>query len=245
MTTLQTRLPTKRRDAPRPIPPLEPGDRLTRDEFERRYNAMPDLKKAELIEGEVHMAAAVKFEQHGYPHSTLMGCLFLYAAETGGVVAGDNTSLKLDLDNMPQPDCLLMRLPEFGGQAEIVDGYIEGAPEWIGEVSSSTVSIDLHAKLNVYRRSGVREYLVWRTQDEEIDWFVLREGQFERLPTDADGILRSQQFPGLWLDVAAMTAGNLKQVIQVLQQGIATAEHAKFVEMLAQQKAKTTASDRS
>ena len=236
MTVLQTSPPVKRRDAFRLTPPLEQGDRLTRDEFERRYNAMPNLKKAELIEGVVYMAAAVKFEQHGYPHGTLMGWLFLYAAETGGVVAGDNSSLKLDLDNMPQPDCLLLRLPEFGGQAEIVDGYIEGAPEWVGEVSSSTVSLDLHAKLHVYRRNGVREYLVWRTQDEEMDWFVLREGQFERLPADADGILRSQQFPGLWLDAAAMTSGNLKRVIEVLQQGLASAEHAAFVQTLAQQK---------
>lgn len=236
MTALQTSLPVKRRDAPRPTPPLEQGDRLTRDEFERRYNAMPSLKKAELIEGVVYMAAAVKFEGHAHEHTHLGGWLALYESEIGGVVAGDNSSLKLDLDNMPQPDCLLMRLPEFGGQAEIVDGYIEGAPEWVGEVSSSTVSLDLHAKLHVYRRSGVREYLVWRTQDDEIDWFALREGQFERLPADADGILRSQQFPGLWLDAAAMTSGNLKRVIEVLQQGLASAEHVAFVQTLAQQK---------
>lgn len=237
MTTLQTRLPVKRRNVPRPTPPLEQGDRLTRDEFERRYNAMPDLKKAELIEGVVYMAAAaVKFEGHAHEHTHLGAWLAWYEAETGGVVAGDNSSLKLDLDNMPQPDCLLMRLPEFGGQADIVDGYVEGAPELVGEVSSSTVSFDLHTKLNVYRRHGVREYLVWRTQDEEIDWFILREGQFERLAPDADEILRSPQFPGLWLDAAAMTAGNLKRVIQVLQEGLASAEHAEFVSQLAQQK---------
>lgn len=236
MTALQTLPPVKRRDAQRTPPPLEQGDRLTRDEFERRYNAMPDLKKAELIEGVVYMAAAVKFEKHGHPHCHFMGWLALYEAETGGVVAGDNTTVRLDLDNEPQPDCLLIRLPEFGGQAQIVDGYIEGAPELVGEVSSSTVSFDLHTKLNVYRRNGVREYLVWRTQDEEIDWFVLREGQFERLAPDADGILRSPQFPGLWLDATAMTAGNLKRVIQVLQQGLASAEHTEFVSQLAQQK---------
>ena len=127
-------------------------------------------------------------------------------------------------------------LPEFGGQADIVDGYIEGAPEWVGEVSSSTVSLDLHAKLNVYRRNGVREYFVWRTQDEAIDWFVLREGQFERLPPDADGFLRSRQYPGLWLDPEAMTSGRLKRVIEVLQQGLASPEHAAFVERLASHK---------
>lgn len=236
MTALQTLPPAKRRDSQRTVPPLEQGDCLTRDEFERRYNAMPNLKKAELIEGEVHMAAAVKFEGHAHEHNQLNVWLGLYAIETGGVVAGDNSSLKLDLDNMPQPDCLLMRLREFGGQAEIVDGYIEGAPEWIGEVSSSTVSIDLHSKLNVYRRSGVREYLVWRTQDKEIDWFVLRGGQFDRLTQGTDGIIRSEQFPGLWLDPAAMVSANLKQVIGVLRQGLDSPEHAEFVKLLASQK---------
>ncbi|MFM9964107.1 MAG: Uma2 family endonuclease [Planctomycetaceae bacterium] len=236
MTALQTLLPTKRRNVLKPPPLLEQGDRLSRDEFERRYNAMPNLKKAELIEGVVYMAAAVKVEKHGHEHNHLNVWLGIYESETGGTLAGDNSSLKLDLDNMPQPDCLLMRLPEFGGQADIVDGYIEGAPELIGEVSSSTVSFDLHAKLNVYRRNGVCEYVVWRTQDEEIDWFVLREGQFERLAPDADGILRSEQFPGLWLDAAAMTSGHLKRVIQVLQQGVASAEHAEFVSQLAKEK---------
>ena len=236
MTVLQTSPPVRRRDTAGSTPQLEQGDRLTRDEFERRYNAMPNLKKAELIEGVVYMAAAVKFEQHGHQHLHLNVWLGLYEADTGGVVAGDNSSLRLDLDNMPQPDCLLLRLPEFGGQAEIVDGYIEGAPELVGEVSSSSVSFDLHAKFNVYRRNGVREYLVWRTQDEAIDWFILREGQFERLSPDADGILRSPGFPGLWLDPAAMTSGNLKQVIQVLQQGLASTEHTEFVGQLAQQK---------
>ncbi len=221
-----------RTSSPVILPPLEPGDRLTRDEFERRYEAMPDLKKAELIEGVVYMAAAVKVEQHGHLHSHLNTWLVLYEIETGGVLVGDNSTVRMDLDNEPQPDCLLMRLPEFGGQAEIVDGYVEGAPEWVGEVSSSTASLDLHAKLNVYRRNGVREYFVWRVRDAEIDWFVLREGQFERLPPGADGILRSEQFPGLWLDPAAMTSGDLRQVIEVLRQGLASPEHVEFVQAL-------------
>ncbi|MEB3275024.1 MAG: hypothetical protein VKJ85_14675 [Prochlorothrix sp.] len=33
------------------LPTLENGDRLSRPEFERRYQAMSHLKKAELIEG--------------------------------------------------------------------------------------------------------------------------------------------------------------------------------------------------
>ena len=227
MTALQTMPRSVRRP-----PPLEHGDRLSRDEFDRRYEATPELKKAELIEGIVYMAAAVRVEQHGYQHSHLMVWAGLYQIETGGVLVGDNSSVRMDLDNEPQPDCLLMRLPEFGGQADIVDGYVEGAPEWVGEVSASTASFDLHAKRNAYRRNGVREYLVWRVRDGEIDWFVLREGEYQRLAPEADGIIRSEQFPGLWLNPAAMTSGHMKQVIEVLRQGLASPEHAAFVAAL-------------
>lgn len=58
------------------LPPLENGDRLSRYEFERRYRAMPHLKKAELIEGVVYIAAAaLRFKSHGQPHAHLMGWL--------------------------------------------------------------------------------------------------------------------------------------------------------------------------
>ena len=41
------------------ILPLEHGDHLTREEFERRYEAMPHVRKAELIEGVVYMPSPV------------------------------------------------------------------------------------------------------------------------------------------------------------------------------------------
>ena len=60
------------------ILPLENGDRLSRLEFERRYQAMPELKKAELIEGRVYMASPVRII-HGQPtsriHHDLVGSL--------------------------------------------------------------------------------------------------------------------------------------------------------------------------
>src|SRR5436309_8264079 len=144
-------------------PPLENGDRLTRAEFERRYDAMPELKKAELIEGVVYMGSPVSHGGHRNPHFRHIGWLDRYATATPGVDGGDNSSLRLDLDNMPQPDAFLYILPERGGQARIADdGYLAGAPELIAEVASSSVSYDLHQKLHAYRRNGVREYLVWR-----------------------------------------------------------------------------------
>jgi Uma2 family endonuclease len=215
------------------VPALENGDRLTRAEFERRYEAMPHLKKAELIEGVVYVPSPVRHRQHGSPHAQLIGWLFQYAANTPGVEVGDNSSVRLDLDNEPQPDALLLIDPARGGQVRIsADGIIEGAPELVAEVASSSVSYDLHAKLHVYRRNGVREYIVWRVLDQEIDWFVLRDGQYERMPVDAQGLLRSGVFPGLWLDPAALIRGDLATVLTIVQQGLASPEHAAFVTRL-------------
>ncbi len=220
----------------RAIPPLEAGDRLTRDEFERRYEAMQNLKKAELIEGIVYMPSPVSADGHGVPHVDITTVLGVYRSQTPGVQVGDNCTVRLDLDNEPQPDDYLRILPEYGGQSDDSGGYIEGAPELIAEVAASSVSYDLHDKMNAYRRNGVREYVVWRVRDRDIDWFVLRDGRFERLTPNAPGVYQSEVFPGLWLDTRAMIEGNLAGVLQVLQNGLSSLEHAAFVERLEQAK---------
>ncbi len=213
--------------------PLENGDRLTRAEFERRYETMPHLKKAELIEGVVYVPSPVRYTQHGAPHSHIVTWLGTYAAATPGVGGADNTTVRLDLDNEPQPDALLIVLPEHGGQSRIdEDGYIAGAPEFVAEVTASSASYDLHAKLNAYRRNGVHEYLVWRVLEQAIDWFVLRDGQYERQSPGGDGFLRSAVFPGLWLDPAALVRGDLATVLAVVQQGMASPEHAALLTRL-------------
>jgi len=215
------------------VPPLENGDRLTRDEFERRYDAMPHLKKAELIEGVVYVPSPVRHRHHGAPHALLVSWLGQYIAGTPGVEISDNSTVRLDLDNEPQPDALLFIDPACGGQTHVSsDGYIEGSPELVAEVASSSVSYDLHAKLHAYRRNGVREYIVWRVLDQAIDWFVLRAGQYEPLPVDANGLLRSEVFPGLWLDPAALLRGDLATVLAIVQQGLGSPEHATFVARL-------------
>jgi Uma2 family endonuclease len=217
-----------------PIPRLEPGDRLTRAEFERRYEAMPELKKAELIEGVVYMPSPVRMDVHGAPQADLLTWIGTYRSLTPGVNAGDNATMLLDNDNMPQPDGLLIIDAACGGQATIdTKGYIQGAPELVAEIASSTASIDLHDKLNVYRRSGVREYVVWRVLDRAIDWFILREGRYVPLAAADDRILRSEVFPGLWLNALAMLEGKLDVVLATLQQGTATPEHNEFVARLA------------
>jgi len=212
------------------IPPLEPGDRLTAEEFERRYEAMPHLKKAELIEGVVYMPSPVHHRRHGRPNLQLATWVGTYEAATPGVEGADNGTARLDVGNTPQPDVLLLIDPACGGQARIsADDYVENAPEFVAEVASSSASYDLHSKMEVYRRNGVREYLVWRVLDQAIDWFVLRDGHYQPLPVGEDGIVRSEVFAGLWLDVQALLRGDLARVLAVVQQGTSSPEHAAFV----------------
>jgi len=212
------------------IPPLESGDRLTRREFERRYAAMRDLKKAELIEGVVYVPSPVRLRDHGEPHSSLVGWLFNYRVRTPGLKLGDNSTVRLDLNNEPQPDCLLFIQPEHGGQVEIdADGYINGAPDLVAEVAASSASYDLHDKLQAYQQNGVREYIVWRVSERQVDWFVLRESRYERLPPAEDGTLRSTVFPGLWLDPTALVSDDFETLLNVLQRGLDSPEHAAFL----------------
>ncbi len=218
------------------IPPLQTGDRLTRDEFERRYLATKDVKKAELLEGVVYIPSFVGQIEHGVACFDLIGWLGVYRSMTPGVQGGDNSTLRLDLDNEPQPDAFLRILPECGGQSKNDGGYVAGAPELIAEVAASSVSYDLHVKFNVYRRNGVREYVVWRTWDQAIDWFVLRSGQYERLVPGEDGVHRSEVFPGLWLDSAALLRGDVARVLDVVRQGTATPDHAQFASRLSARK---------
>lgn len=213
------------------VPLLENGDRLSRPEFERRYHAMSALKKAELIEGVVYMSSPVRIDRHGRQHAQVMTWLGTYWAATPVVDLGDNATTRLDLDNEPQPDALL-RIASAGTSSISDDGYVVGAPELVVEIAASSVSYDLHDKLRVYRRNGVQEYLVWKIANHKIDWFSLNEGEYILLEPDAVGIIRSQVFPGLWLASHAMLEGNLAEVLMILQQGLATAEHRDFVQRL-------------
>jgi Uma2 family endonuclease len=223
------------------LPKLENGDHLTREEFELRYHAMPHLTKAELIEGVVYMPSPVRWKQHASPHGVVMTWLGSYTAKTPGVQFGDNGTVRLDPENMPQPDAILIIDPSRGGQTTLsADDYLEGAPELVVEIAASSVSIDLNLKLRVYRRNKVREYLVWRTQDQTLDWFILRGDDYERLEPGADGIVRSEVFPGLWLDPAALASSDLGRVLEILQQGIASPEHAAFVKQLDEHRDKSS-----
>ncbi|WP_374796089.1 Uma2 family endonuclease [Aerosakkonema funiforme] len=215
------------------VPPLESGDRLTRQEFERRYDAAPRIKKAELIEGVVYVASPLRFTNHAEPHSSIITWLGVYRAATPGVRLGDNPTVRLDLDNEPQPDAILRLEPEAGGKSRITDDdYVEGAPELIVEIAASTAAYDLNDKLRAYRRNEVQEYLVWQRYENRLDWFSLQEGVYVPFTPDETGIIRSQVFPGLWLAVSALLNGDLATVLSELQKGLASEEHQKFCDRL-------------
>jgi len=218
------------------IQPLESGDRLTRAEFERRYHAMPHLKKAELIEGVVYVPSPVRSASHAKPHGFIVTWLGVYAAHTPGVEFNDNATVRLDMDNEPQPDALLRIDEQLGGQSRLSpDDYIEGGPELIVEIAASSASYDIHDKLRVYRRNQVQEYLVWRVYDQALDWWRLQDGEYVSLQADPEGIVRSTIFPGLWLAIPPLLEGNLASVLAVLHQGLATPAHRAFAEQLQRQ----------
>ena len=219
---------------PRPAPPpLYPGDCLSRVEFERRYEAHPEIKKAELIEGVVYMPSPVRLQQHGHPHSNIVTWLGVYRAATPQTMTADNTTVRLDFENEVQPDALLRLEPAQGGRSRITDDdYLDGPPELVVEIAASSAAYDLHAKRRAYQRSGVPEYLAVQMYEQRVAWFALREGVYQPLLPDAAGVLRSEVFPGLWLQPAALFSGDLARMLTVLQAGLASPEHAAFVARL-------------
>jgi Uma2 family endonuclease len=197
------------------LPILESGDRLTRDEFHRRYCERPDLKKAELVEGVVYVASPVRARFHAIPHASVMSWLGTYRARNPAVLLADNTTVRLGAETEVQPDACLWR-EESGGPHIDEDDYLDGAPQLVVEIAASSASYDLHDKKEAYRRAGVREYVVWRVVDGAIDWFRLQEGAYVSVEPDARGLVESQAFPGLRLDVAKMLAGDLAGVLAAL-----------------------------
>ena len=214
------------------VPPLVDRERLTRKEFHRRYLTMPHVKIADLIDGIVYIAPRIPAKR-GAARAYLSSWVGNYSFQTTGVTGSINGTVLLEGDNEVQPTIISKIERSSGGNSLIdADGYVEGSPELVGEVTLTNSNVECHAKKRVYLANGVREYIIWRIDDDAIDWFVLREGIYESLVAE-EGIRKSEVFPGLWLDTAALLRGDLKQVFTTLQRGMATPEHAAFVARLA------------
>src|SRR5205809_5915686 len=212
-------------------PELQTGDRMTRAEFHRIYEQTPEEFKAELIGGIVYVASPLR-RRHGTTH-IILGTLFgLYQEDTPGVEAGDNTTILIGEEGEPQPDLYLRILPEFGGQSRTTaEDYVEGGPESLAEIAHSKRAIALHFKREDYARYGVLEYLVVCLREQQLRWFDLRANQ--ELQLDADGVLRMRTFPGLWIHAEALFVKDQRRLRATLEQGLATPEHAAFVQRLA------------
>jgi Uma2 family endonuclease len=223
------------------MPVLENGDHLTRTEFERRYEAMPNLKKAELVEGVVYLGSPVRASAHAMPHAAVVTWLGYYGAHVPGVDMGDNATVRLDQENEPQPDVLLRLETELGGSSRVDENdYVDGPPELVVEVAASSVSIDRHAKLRAYRRNGVQEYVLWRVLDRALEWFSLQEGEYVPLQPDERGVVHSRVFPGLRLHVQALLDGDLAAVLAEQQTGFTSTEYKQFLEALASKRTAAT-----
>jgi Uma2 family endonuclease len=216
-------------------PPLLEGDSLTSDEFLRRWEELPDLKRAELIDGIVYMSSPVS-RDHGDYQVFLCNWLGFYTMATPGCRSSAEATWVMAERQVPQPDVTLRILPEYGGQSGIAGEYAAGSPELIVEVAVSSYSRDFGAKKRLYERMGVREYFIASPRDEKLLSFSLTSNGFHPLETDDNGILRSAYFPGLWLDIKSLWDLDLERMNAVLQQGLATPEHAAFAEKLASQR---------
>jgi Uma2 family endonuclease len=221
---------------------LANGDRMSQAEFHRRYEQYPDGIKFELIKGTVYMASPERLPHAKYT-LLLAGVLSRYEAETIGVEAASDATILLADDSEPQPDLMLRITPGCGGQSWTDELYVAGPPELVIEIAHSTLALDLHDKKDDYQRNGILEYIVLCVEDEKIHWFDLLSGRSKKLPSDS--ILRSKIFPGLWIDSHSLFGRDAKQLLRVLDRGLATPQHARFVRRLQAAAKRSSAAEKS
>jgi len=209
---------------------FEPGDRLTREEFMERWERMPDVKFAELIDGVVYMPPPRTDIQSGLTGS-FSYVLGWYALKTPGCDVRSNPTWMM-LESIPQPDAALFIRPEYGGRKRTVDSYAAGVPDLAMEISRSSRSYEMGPKLALYERAGVTEYAAALIEEQRIEWRVLEEGSYRLMPPSAEGIYKSRVFPGLWLDSSAFWREDNATLVEVLEQGLRSEEHARFLDTL-------------
>lgn len=217
---------------PKTLPPLEAGQFLDQSTFHDRYEAMPDGTWAELVGGRVYMPSPLRNE-HGEYDDHVAFWVVRYKRSAKGLRSGKNSTVMLGRFGETQPDGHLRIPEEFRGQTHIEDGFIVGAPELVIEIARSSRNYDLNEKKSEYEEAGVKEYIVVELDPDRVHWFIRRGDHFEDLSPGADGIYRSEVFPGLWLDPDALLNEDLDRLSEILEQGLATPEHAAFVAKLA------------
>ena len=221
-----------RRVSEKKAPLLDSGYHLSSEEFHDRYTQMPENVRAELIEGIVYVASPI-YMPHSGQHLFLATLCGAYEFETPGILGAIAGSVRLDGSNEYQPDLHLRIAPECGGRTSNPDQkLVLGGPEFVVEISNTTLGMDLHEKFEVYQRDGVLEYLVWELKEEVIELFSLQEGSFQKIKPDVKGVLKSATMPGLWFNVPAILAGDKRAALRTLREGLKSPEHTKFVKRL-------------
>ena len=178
------------------VPLLQRDDQLTPDEFLDRWDAMPNLKFAELIDGVVYLPSPL-----GPVHAEGDGLVAVwtgtYAAATPGCRMLSNGSWRISSTSVPQPDVALCIRPEYGGQSRDQTNHVVGVPELVAEICESSAAYDLGPKLRLYEKVGVREYITMLPNERQFIWRELFRKRYRTIPPDSDGLLRSRIFPGL------------------------------------------------
>lgn len=210
------------------------GMQMDREEFTRRWEKLPHLKNAELIEGTVFVSSPVSL-LHGNNDLAIHAWLGAYQALTPGVDAGCHVTYYM-LESAPQPDAMLRIRPEYGGNSGEHGIYGAGAPELIAEVCGSSTDPDFGPKLHLYHRAGVREYITADTLMRRLKWRALSKGSYRDLEPGPDGILRSVAFPGLWLKPEHLWKCDLGGIFRIVRRGLGSPEHKAFVGKLSGQK---------
>ena len=200
------------------------GERMSREEFIARWEALPGWKQAELIEGIVYVPSPVSLE-HGRFEGRIATWLNLFATRNPGCEVATNTTWYM-LESAPQPDVAMWIAPEYGGQSSTDGKYGQGAPELVVEICLSSTEVDFGPKKALYQRAGVREYITIETFFKKLIWRVLEEDGYREIAPDADGIFRSPKFAGLWLDADAFWKNDGPRVAAVLEQGLAASRQA-------------------
>ena len=95
--------------------------------------------------------------------------------------------------------------------------YLDGPADLVIEIiSEESLLRDRGEKFAEYEIGGVKEYWILDPETKRADFFILKEGRYERRVEDAHGVYHSEIIRGLWLKVAWLW--NLPPVLDVLSE---------------------------
>jgi Uma2 family endonuclease len=169
---------------------------------------------------------------HGEHHAHLIHLLLSYSLRTPGTGVADNVTVILGEEDEVQPDVVLRVVQEKRGRSQLTrEKFVQGPPELVAEIAGSSRAIDLHLKKNRYAQAGITEYVVVCLEPRQLYWFDLQKQS--RLPPSADGIIKSNIFPGLWIHAQGLLRLDNRSTTKALERGLQSPQHHDFVSEIA------------